>query len=40
MTNLVRNNEDFGRGVFGWQTSDILTLIKIYAKEKRGVEVE
>ena len=40
LTNLINNNEDFGRGVFGWQTSDILTLIKIYTKEKRGVEVE
>ena len=39
LNNLIKNNEDFGRGVFGWKTEEILMLLKIYA-DKQGVEIK
>ena len=39
LSNLIKNNEDFGRGVFGWKTEEILMLLKIYA-DKQGVEIK
>lgn len=39
LNNLIKNNEDFGRGVFGWKTEEILMLLKIYA-DKQEVEIK
>ena len=39
LNNIIKNNEDFGRGVFGWKTEEILMLLKIYA-DKQGVEIK
>ena len=39
LNNLIKNNEEFGRGVFGWETEEILMLLKIYA-DKQGVEIK
>ena len=39
LKNLIKNNEDFGRGVFGWKTEEILMLLKIYA-DKQGAEIK
>lgn len=37
---LIINNENFSRSVFGWSTENIKSLIKLYIKNKYGVEVE
>lgn len=37
---LVNNNENFGRGVLGWNTEEVKMLIKLYIKRKYGIEVD
>lgn len=36
---LIDNNEDFGRGVFGWKTEEIKMLLKLHIEKKYGVKL-